>query len=442
MIEMMRVSLRRRFCLLAATPFFMFTVPSFSQDLDRCQELTATFPSAEAAAGVRSEFQRRFPNGVPSNGTDPTPWLDAIEAQQCWMERKQPDPLANATKTRGGQLRVYRTPVLFATDRRIIGRPIGPDKLDAEVGNSTNLEELTFGSGTILIPSDRVGADQPPLRNWQAPNSVAGNNYYRFDTLQEVRNDGDFSKLLTDALEGSPAKRLLVFVHGFDTTFSDAATRAAQLTVDLSLSDPLIFYSWPSHGGLLGVRFYPSDEDKVEQAVPGLVRLLRTLSALHPNELIIIAHSMGCRIVVKALTNLALLHQAPQGLKRIILMAPDVEPTDFSGNFLTHRADLGAVAIYVYGSNIDLAMWASGVFHSGQRLGTAPPPVPSTEGLELIDASANTPWRREFGHAYVFDSAAVQRDLRSIIFGGLGAERRGLNSERNPKGNGVYWVID
>jgi esterase/lipase superfamily enzyme len=60
------------------------------------------------------------------------------------------------------------------------------------------------------------------------------------------------------ALSGAGSKSVLLFVHGFNVTFTDAALRTAQLAHDLSFGGVPFFFSWPSAGE---TRSYFRDEE-------------------------------------------------------------------------------------------------------------------------------------------------------------------------------------
>jgi len=416
--------------------------PALGQGIGRCEALLATYPSINVAQQARAGFTKKYPNGVPGDESDAKGWLDVIEAEECLQERNRADPVTDAVRS-SKKVAVYRTPVIFATNRLLRGASLKPDAFAETIADPDKADFLQFGSGHLLIPNEWNEGEHSPIERWRSSSTTPPNAYYTFDTLRS-RTESEFEKDIAEALRESPTGRIVLFVHGFNTAFSDAATRAAQLAVDLSLIDPMVFFSWPSHGGILGIRFYSSDEQKTVQAVPALKRLVTVLNGLQPRELIVIAHSMGARAVVSALTQMAWTDSVPRRLTRVFLMAPDLDPVEFRGQFLEQQGKLDWVKIYIYGSNVDLAMRASGVFHADQRLGAGPPPVPSRNGVELIDASAFSPWKRAFGHGYVFDSSAVQRDLQTILLEDKPAKDRGLRARENPKrppDNGVYWLM-
>jgi esterase/lipase superfamily enzyme len=85
--------------------------------------------------------------------------------------------------------------------------------------------------------------------------------------LQRVENqdrDAYFSEIrqtMQAAREGGEQPHALVFLHGFNVTFEDAAIRAAQIGYDLKVPGATAFFSWPSRGS---VAAYPADEASLE----------------------------------------------------------------------------------------------------------------------------------------------------------------------------------
>jgi hypothetical protein len=81
----------------------------------------------------------------------------------------------------------------------------------------------------------------------------------------------DIGALPSDAYWAAVAARLaavtdqernaLIFVHGYNLSFEDAALRAAQIGFDLSIKGAMAFFSWPSQG--VPAR-YPADEATIE----------------------------------------------------------------------------------------------------------------------------------------------------------------------------------
>src|SRR5260370_26727034 len=72
---------------------------------------------------------------------------------------------------------------------------------------------------------------------------------------------GDVRKEIEAALKEGEEPQALVFLHGYNVSFEDAAIRAAQIGYDLKVPGPVAFFSWPSRGSLAA---YPADEASIE----------------------------------------------------------------------------------------------------------------------------------------------------------------------------------
>src|SRR5690606_25438826 len=94
------------------------------------------------------------------------------------------------------------------------------------------------------------------------------------------------------------SQSLLLFVHGYNTSFEEAAMRTAQLAYDLNFGGVPLFFSWPSAASLTG---YWRDEDTVELSETAFDRALDDLSRLPAKSVYVVAHSMGSRLVSRVL---------------------------------------------------------------------------------------------------------------------------------------------
>src|SRR6202453_1032191 len=68
------------------------------------------------------------------------------------------------------------------------------------------------------------------------------------EIIQEARDNGD-------------EPEALVFLHGYNVSFADAAIRAAQIGYDLKIPGATAFFSWPSRGDPIA---YAADEASIE----------------------------------------------------------------------------------------------------------------------------------------------------------------------------------
>ena len=108
------------------------------------------------------------------------------------------------------------------------------------------------------------------------------------------------------------ADGLFVFVHGYNNSFEQAAKRSAEIWYDIGFDGPPIMFSWPSRGGSFwrGVFSYFADAETVEWSSIHLKAFLEELVAEttpeklfadEPARIHLIAHSMGCRALTRAL---------------------------------------------------------------------------------------------------------------------------------------------
>jgi len=123
----------------------------------------------------------------------------------------------------------------------------------------------------------------------------------------------------------SPGHReVTVFVHGYNSGFSEAVFRAAQLKYDLGLPGEMIAFAWPSRGSAFG---YEYDKDSVLAGRDALERLLINLDRSGINNIVLVGHSMGAFLVMETLRQIDL--KAPrwsaQTLSGVALISPDID---------------------------------------------------------------------------------------------------------------------
>jgi esterase/lipase superfamily enzyme len=208
---------------------------------------------------------------------------------------------------------------------------------------------------------------------------------------------------LANKVKESQGKEAFVFVHGYDTTFEDAALRTAQIAYDLAFDGAPVCYSWPSHGDLAD---YPKDETNAQWTVPHLKNFLQVLAAKAQAKTIhVIAHSMGNRAVSHALQLLAgEVQTKPCRMRHVVLTAPDIDADTFRD--LAEAVKSVADRVTVYISPVDKALVISKRFHGNPRLGETVLVIP---GIDTIDASrVDTSF---IGHSYYAENRSVLSDI-------------------------------
>lgn len=118
---------------------------------------------------------------------------------------------------------------------------------------------------------------------------------------------------------------VLVFVHGFNTNFADAAFRFAQIVHDSGFKGVPVLFTWPSRGQLLA---YPYDRESAYYSRDFLEANLRAIARdLGTTRMDILAHSMGTLLTLEAVRQAAIRGDGTFGgkLRDIMLAAPDVD---------------------------------------------------------------------------------------------------------------------
>lgn len=133
-----------------------------------------------------------------------------------------------------------------------------------------------------------------------------------------------------------PAGRdVLVFVHGYNTTFADAAFRLAQIVHDSGFKGVPVLFTWPSRGELLA---YPYDRESALFSRDNLELSLRAISRdIGAGRVDILAHSMGTMLTLEVLRQAHIRGDGSFGgkLRDVILASPDVDVDVFRAQIKT-----------------------------------------------------------------------------------------------------------
>ena len=279
-----------------------------------------------------------------------------------------------------------RITIFVATTRRAVqserpGDRFGPDDADslqfAAVG--VNVPPYTArGTGDLPRPSAlRVNAlsyKPDPAKDFFVSSVIP------VDSTRFV------SRLATD-LTATKSRDVLVFVHGFNTSFEDAALRAAQITADIGFDGSVVLFTWPSAGS---VSSYVRDQQTARNAGFHLLRVLRghAVAAL-PGRLHLMGHSMGSEVISKALSLVGPNDTLPK-FTQVVFAAPDVDARIFRREVFP-KLESRATRISLYASDDDEALRASRSLNGVWRLGLGGDSITVIKGMDTIDASRVNP---------------------------------------------------
>lgn len=324
-------------------------------------------------------------------------------------------------------------PVFYGTNRS----RTGSDDPNTFYGHGRAF--LDLGIVRVSVPKNRsVGEIPVPPRRWRGDVEAARSRYFILDGIERFATDYEFSAALGDTVDQSERREVLVYIHGFNTTFRQAAERAAQLSVDLELDGAPTMYSWPSRGSVLS---YFADRNQI---IDQFARDLRNFLFLIKNDagadrIHIVAHSMGSEFLLAALEDLAGIygpHTNYQMFDHIVWASADVEAQRFAATIpgVSHLAR----DMTVYASSRDRALRISRMIQGGrQRAGDASPPLPVIiGGVPTVVTTRMT--TQGVGHDDF--SGPALNDFRAIVWLSLSPEERCiLVTRRNDAG--VFYEI-
>jgi esterase/lipase superfamily enzyme len=218
---------------------------------------------------------------------------------------------------------------------------------------------------------------------------------------------GEISDLITLA-EG---RDILVYIHGFRTTFEEAALDAARLSDGVSFRGDTMLFSWPSKSGLFD---YSYDRESAMWSRDGFERVLdavmlsRTRSRLH-----LIAHSMGCMLTLETLRQFTLRYgdAAAEKIGAEVFASPDIDMDLFTSSI--ERLGPLARKITVVTATNDRALALSRRLAGGiTRVGAAEKARLERLGLNVVDASDS--WGI-INHAQFLNTAEGRNVIRRAI---------------------------
>lgn len=346
--------------------------------------------------------------------------------------REQPSyapPLHRSPKEDpGGEVELF-----YATNRTATG-----DKRPNNFyGNESG--DLTLGKATVSIPpGHQLGEIERPRKIllWCRKENVA-----KDIVLTHVGEmpTTEYYAWLKDGITKSESKAALIFIHGYNTSFAEAAWRCAQITYDIPFNNGISgFFSWPSDGKTLS---YLADGAEAEASVPKLEMFIKDLvNNTGVEQLHFIAHSMGNVVLTGALKSLSYdpdFMGKVHVISQVILAAPDIDKKVFNDTLLPRLKQIGKRRT-LYANDQDKALRMSRTIRMDMiRIGEAGGRIYICDGLDTIDASNVTSEGNH--HSYMFECKELLTDLSLILNEGLGPDRRGLREI--PKDPLKYWLF-
>jgi esterase/lipase superfamily enzyme len=196
-----------------------------------------------------------------------------------------------------------------------------------EVYNGERAEDRSLTNIVVSIPPP--GARKAGEVQW--PRRLPANPAVEFATLKVERlAPSQVDRWFLNV--AAKRRKVLIFVHGFNTNFEDAVYRFAQIVQDSGTDAAPVLFTWPSRGRPLE---YLYDKESATNSRDALEYLLARASQ-DPNvsDVTILAHSMGNWIALEALRQMAIRHRRlPAKIKNVIMASPDLDVDVFRSEY-------------------------------------------------------------------------------------------------------------
>ncbi len=275
--------------------------------------------------------------------------------------------------------------------------------------------EARFALATMTIPpGHHAGSIEEPL--WGKPN---GRDDIVLAGERELDPD-EFRAELASHVSGRIGvnRDILVFVHGFNTSFDEARSRAAQIVADSHFGGVAVLFTWPSKSDLFG---YVYDKDSATASRDALQALLQNLGETPGvGKIHVLAHSMGGWLTMEALRASAIAGDRTLSgrLGDVILASPDIDMTVFA----SQMARIRPANVTVFATPNDKALSLSSMIASSrQRVGAIDASKPEDRaeieslGAKVVDITRYADADRFISHAVYADSPEVLNEIGAEI---------------------------
>ena len=206
------------------------------------------------------------------------------------------------------------------------------------------------------------------------------------DPTVYAREDAMISALNAELRTRRPGQRdALFFVHGYNTTTSEAILRVGQFVEDSGYTGVPVLFTWASAGQ---VSRYVYDLNSALIARPKLFEAAAILNRTNAEGYHVFAHSMGAFLTMEGLVDAQQMGRLNRSgrLHSVILASPDIDLDLFRTQMA--QVDQRAETIYVLLSKDDAALRASRVVAGGvPRVGASDADALAALGVTAIDLS-------------------------------------------------------
>jgi esterase/lipase superfamily enzyme len=391
------------------------------QSLGRQQGVPSYAGNAQLNDGKYAQSRRMQINGPTGSRSIDTPARAEVRGG---FERKQTPPRA----TKNAELAAlasqpwqplsdvapkHEDRVVFFATNRVANDPTQMIKPPSRTTYGATLSStITYGQCTVNFPVRYHKQGSLEAANWwQQPDP---DHYFLIETVQALSS--------SDMVSAFGKDDVLLFVHGFNTSFDYAVLRAGQLQYDAEFPGKVMAFSWPSLGDMSQ---YKVDAQTAEQSYRALADVLDVLSPSNADgtergKVHVIAHSLGNRVFLGALHDLmsrGVWKDDEKHLGQVVLAAPDVGTSRFN-NTVGYALAVADRLTYYY-CRADLALATSQQINFYEPVGMYPY---FQSGLDTINCDGiGTDF---MVHSYYGSSPKVLADLHLLLCSSSSPDKR------------------
>jgi esterase/lipase superfamily enzyme len=326
---------------------------------------------------------------------------------------------ACATRPETGFLSPVAENTIGGTDHSLL--IVTTRERDARPGtffNGERAKSVHYATLTVSIPPTHV----PGKIEWARvpPGDPATSFVVRHEA--SLDDDRAFVQALNAQLAGRPkgSRKVLVFIHGFNTLFAEGVYRFAQIVHDSKAPGVPVLFTWASRGKLTD---YIYDNNSATAARDDLAHTLHLLLASNADQVNILAHSMGNWVTVEAMRQIKISGDLKYTNKvgNIFLAAPDIDVDVFKSQLRAFGKP--RKPFYIVLSKDDKALGFSKFIAGGENRVGAYSNVAELEALgatviDLTDVKGDDPT----DHDKFVQLATVAPELDAVLKEGIKAD--------------------
>ena len=253
-----------------------------------------------------------------------------------------------------------------------------------------------------------------------------------------------FAHAINEQLAVSKKKHVYIYVHGYKVVYENPVLVSAELWHFLGYDGAFIAYAWPSTPSKFA---YIKDSDTAAGYARNFRLLLEFVAEnTGAEEIHVIGYSNGTRLVLRAMEQLALIHEGESAdeiweqlrLRNVILIGSDLDRGVF-GAYLADGILNVSKHLSIYMSQYDKALGFSQFLTRRQRLGqlwggkggeihplARQALIDFRDQISFINVSDAEGSDTGNGHGYFLSSPWASSDILMTMYYGLTPEQRGL----------------